>query len=368
MYFAAATGTFLLVRRDWRCLFSWGHLLGLGCLLLVIGAWWVPFYHATNWNTAIEIWTSTVTRRFGSDGLLGHIVKFPLESFACTLPWSILLLGVVWPAVRRTLGRPPQQIVFVASAAVLPYLSLLAATNARGRYFMPLYPLVAVAVGWFVERCSSAETGSLPRRRWNIFLLGMAIAGVLGVGGLLVVSLIPNPTGWVAVVRQTPMAAVLTLAGAIALAAVLLWARRTPGAMAVEIGVLAVAGTLGLAYSGPVLNVFQQKANDLHAPVAKFKALIPDPEHIVSLGPIHHRFVWYYGQPIKCVPWPRKPDDLPGDVTYFFMEWSLGDTPQWRCSGRACRSRRRRVRCRLPGKRWLSCRAIRTRPIIRLAA
>ncbi len=58
MYFAAAAGTFLLVRRDWRWIFCWGHLLGLGCLLLVIGAWWVPFYHATNWDTAVGIWTS----------------------------------------------------------------------------------------------------------------------------------------------------------------------------------------------------------------------------------------------------------------------------------------------------------------------
>ncbi len=81
------------------------------------------------------------------------------------------------------------------------------------------------------------------------------------------------------------------------------------------------------------MNVFQRKANDLHGPIAEFKQLIPDPEHIVSLGPIHHRFVWYYGKPIKCVSWPQKPGDVPPDVTYFFMEWSLGDTAEWRSFG-----------------------------------
>ncbi len=223
MYFAAAAGVFLLVRRDWRWIFCWGHLLGLGCLALVISAWWIPFYKATNWETALGIWTSTVTRRFGADGLLLHVFKFPVELLGCMLPWSILLLGVVWPAVRRTLGRPPQQIVFIASAVVLPYVSLLAAVNARGRYFMPLYPLVAVAVGWFVERCSAAEVGSLPRRRWNIFLIGMAIVCLVGAGALLVVSLIPHPTGLVAVVRQTPAFAMVVVAVAAAIAAVLLW-------------------------------------------------------------------------------------------------------------------------------------------------
>ena len=211
MYFAAGVGTFLLVRRDWRWIFSWGHLAGLGCLVLVIGAWWLPFYLATNWDTAVGIWTSTVTRRFGSEGLVTHILKFPLELFGCMLPWSILLLGVVWPAVRRTLGRPPQQIVFVAAAIVLPFISLLAAVSARGRYFMPMYPLVSVAIGWFVERCSAEETISLPRRRWNIFLLGVAIAALVGASGLLVASLIPNPTGYVAVIRQPVWSAIVAL-------------------------------------------------------------------------------------------------------------------------------------------------------------
>ena len=96
---------------------------------------------------------------------------------------------------------------------------------------------------------------------------------------------------------------------------------------------LAVAGTLGLGISGPVTNVLQHKANDMTVPIAQFKSLIPDPDHIFSLGPIHHRFVWYYGKPIKCVPWPQKPDDMPSNATYFLMEWSLGDTAEWRSYG-----------------------------------
>lgn len=332
-YFAAAAGTFLLVRRDWRWIFCWGHVLGLGCLLLVIGAWWLPFYRATNWETAVGIWTSTVTRRFGAEGLWKHLVQFPLETFGCMLPWSILLLGVVWPAVRRRLGRPPQQIVYIASAVALPYLSLLAASNARGRYFMPMYPLVAVAIGWFVERCSAAETASLPRRRWNIFLIGIASAGLMGAAGLLVSSLIPNPTGWAAAVRPSPAVGVAIVAVAAAFAVVLLWACRTAGALAVEIGVLTVAGLLGLAYLGPVMNVVERKSNDMTDAVAQFKALVPDPAHLVSLGSIHHRFVWYYGAPIKRLPWPLTPDDLPAGVTYFCIEWSLGDTAQWRSFG-----------------------------------
>jgi 4-amino-4-deoxy-L-arabinose transferase-like glycosyltransferase len=333
VYFASGVGLFLLVRRDWRWLFCWGHVLGWCCLLAVISAWWLPFYAATNCHSAIGIWTTTVVSRFGSSHMLRHVLMFPFETFGCMLPWSLLLLGIVWPAVRRTLGRPPQQIVFVASAVALPYLSLLIASSARGRYFMPMYPLVAVAVGWFVERCAAAEAGSLPRRRWNIFLIIMATVGLVGAGGLLAASLMPNPTGVIAVIRQSPAFAIALMTSAVALAAVMWWALRTPGPVAVEVGVLAITGLLGLAYVGPMINIQERKANDMSDPVAQFKTLIPDPDHIVSLGPIHHRFAWYYKAPIKQVRWPLKSADLPQGVTYFLMEWSYGDTPELRSMG-----------------------------------
>ncbi len=333
VYFVAAVGMFLVLKRDWRWLFSWGHLAGLLCLAAVIGAWWVPFYFATNWDTAVSIWTATVTRRFASSGILNHVLTYPFETFGCLLPWSVLLSGVVWPSVRRTLGRPPQQIIFAASAIVLPYSMLLVASNAKGRYFMPLYPMIAVAIGWFVERCAACDPALLPRKRWNLFLILITFTGMVGAIGLLVASLLPHPTGMVADARQPLWVCGMVLAAAIAFGGIMLWARRTSGSPAVEIGTLAVVCLLGLAYTGPVMNVFERRANDMALPVAEFKHLVPTAENIVSLGPIHHRFAWYYGAPIKRLAWPMKPADLPPDVTYFYMEWSYGDTPEWRSMG-----------------------------------
>jgi 4-amino-4-deoxy-L-arabinose transferase-like glycosyltransferase len=333
VYFAAGTFTYLAVRRDWHWLFCWGHVAGAAALAVVVGAWWIPFLLATDWDTGIRIWTATVGARFGTEGLLKHIAVYPLETFGCLLPWSLLLSGIIWPPVRRALGKPPQQIVFAATAPILPYLSLMAATTARGRYFMPLYPLFAVAVGWFTERCAAAAPGSLPRGRWRLFLMILAVIGLGGAGFVLVASFVPRAEGPLAVARQTPLIAIFVLVLASVLAGVLLWARRDRRPIAVEIAVLTIGGLLGLAYTGPVVNILQRNSNDMTDQVAQFKTMAPDPAHLVSLGYVHHRFAWYYADHIKELPWPVKAAELPADVDYFCMGWTDTDSYDTRSPG-----------------------------------
>ena len=68
---------------------------------------------------------------------------------------------------------------------------------------------------------------------------------------------------------------------------------------------------------GAVTNALLKVANDATDVVAEVKRQIPESETLVSFGLVHPRFIFYYGQSIPQVPWPRTAADVPTDVTYF---------------------------------------------------
>ncbi len=64
---------------------------------------------------------------------------------------------------------------FLLTSLCVTYPSVWFAVGARGRYFMPLYPIVAVLIGLVIERCATASTGTYPRRAWHQFLIAMMV-------------------------------------------------------------------------------------------------------------------------------------------------------------------------------------------------
>ena len=64
--------------------------------------------------------------------------------------------------------------MLIAIAVAYPTVWIVA--GAQARYFMPLYPLIAVLVGLVIERCSVAAMGRYPRRAWHQFLLLCGVA------------------------------------------------------------------------------------------------------------------------------------------------------------------------------------------------
>jgi len=47
----------------------------------------------------------------------------------------------------------------------------------------------------------------------------------------------------------------------------------------------------------------------------------------VSFGPVHHRFVYFFGESIHELRWPVRPEEIPPDVEYVCFERSPWDTP-----------------------------------------
>ncbi len=65
-YFAGATWLFLIWRRDWRWLISWGHVLGIVVFAVLFGAWLAPFYHALGWPGVVGMATRDSHDQWGT--------------------------------------------------------------------------------------------------------------------------------------------------------------------------------------------------------------------------------------------------------------------------------------------------------------
>jgi 4-amino-4-deoxy-L-arabinose transferase-like glycosyltransferase len=332
VYFGAILGTYLLlVRRDWRYLASWHFVCGFAIYVTIVAAWQVPFYHATDWEAVVATWAGLAGDRFNLRGMIMHAVTYPIETFVCLLPWSPILIALLHPQTRQRLDNHRQVVLFLATAIAVAYPTVWLAAGARGRYFMPMYPLVAVLVGVVIERCSTAAVGTYPRRAWHQFLLlwgivAMSGATVMGVAGL---------KSSVATRLHQPQA--FSLAFAVLCGTVVLAVRsvyRRPAKMSPIRAVLAINTLAAVGAAGIMVNVNVSRWNDPSPTIAEFRRLLPAGANLVSLTPIEHRFAYYFGEPITELNWPHKVADLPPNVEYFCFMRMPGDTADSRAAGR----------------------------------
>jgi 4-amino-4-deoxy-L-arabinose transferase-like glycosyltransferase len=341
IYFFSVTCMFLLAQRQWRWIVSWPHLAGVAAFVAILAAWQVPYFLMTSWDAVLETWTGQAGRRFGLDSFLPHLATYPAETLGCLLPWSLFLAVLVLRRMREALraARPLTRFLLVTIAVTYPTVWL--AFEARGRYYMPLYPLAAVLLGSVVERCATAEAGSRLRGMWNTFLVVAGVAAILSGAAIAAAS-------WVeplAALRQTP-AWTAALASLFVLGStVLLWCRqkrnvgrpfqavaatarkgRPTGPFATaRLGLVATSLVLGLAYTGVAVNTDAARLNAVAPAVAEARSLLPAGTRLASFGAINHRFAYYYGEPIPRLDWPRTIDDVPSDLAYFCFSRTPSD-------------------------------------------
>lgn len=331
VYFVAITAVYLAVRRDWRYLFCWQYAAGAIVFAAIVAAWQVPFYLATDWPTVMATWSGLTADRIYLGGLAKHVVTYPLETFACLLPWSPLLLALAKRETRELLDDQRPVTTFVFTAVLVAYPTVWLAAGARGRYFMPLYPLVAVLIGLIIERCSTAYVG-YPRRAWRQFLLLCGVS--IGIGGAVIGGSVLLPAEWTAILHQ-PRWFSIAFGIVAALTVVVLWTcYRAPRRFTPIVTVVTIAAFVGAAFTGIVINVNAARWNDPTVAVADLKNRVPDGTALVSFTPIEHRFAYYYQTPIAELDWPVELDDLLPDVEYFCFMRNPGDTADCRIAGR----------------------------------
>ena len=331
-YFGAITVAYLAVMRDWRYLFSWQAMVGGLVFVAIIAAWQIPFYLATDWASIHATWAGLAGDRIHLRGVLAHFVTYPVETFACLLPWSPMLLALARRDVRTFLRDRRAVTTFLLTAILVAYPTVWLAAGARGRYFMPLYPLVAVLIGLLIECCATAPRGTSPRRGWHEFLLFLGV--VIGAGALFVGGNSVLPSGMAQTLDQPRWFALLCAFLATGAVYAMWTSYRQRDNVPPLRAVWAIAGVAGLGAAGLMTNVNAARWNDPTAVVAEFANQMPADSRLVSLTAIDHRFAYFYRAPITELDWPRTPGDLPPNVDYFCFMRQWGDTAEARTAGR----------------------------------
>ena len=332
VYFATITVVYLYLRKDWRQLFTSSSLVGAGTFTVIIAAWQVPYYLKTDAASVMATWTGLASDRFGLGGLLEHIAKFPLETVTCWLPWSPLLVALLSRQTRKLLRDQSAMCTFLLTSLCVTYPSVWFAVGARGRYFMPLYPIVAVLIGLVIERCATASTGTYPRRAWHQFLIAMMVVSTAA--ALFVYGTAFLATDSLSDIYQPfNFSMLFSLAGLVTAATLWICCQRgTPSSRFTAVA--AIACFTGLAYTGLIVNVHTARWNNPTIAVNAFKDQIPADKKLVSFGPIRHTFAYYYQDSIDQLDWPTTCESLPASVEYFCFNRSPGDTAKQRKSGR----------------------------------
>lgn len=317
VYFGGCVGAYLLYTRRLREAFTWSHLVGMLVFLVVWGSWQLPYFAKMGWEATRAIYGGDVAMRLGGNRLslfLLHLATYPAECLACLLPWSLFLVAYAFPSFRRTIGPARDHVVFLVCCFVVTFPTCWWMPAARGRYYLPLYPCLALLIGLVIQRCWEAASQERWRQLWQrycqFFLAAMVVTGV----GLAGVSYF-GKASWTIV--QPALFATCFMLGCLALAGVL-WLVRTQRTAAMgAVACCCIAAFLGLCTTGLQVNMLQATSEPIAERVAELVQQLPAEAQLYSIGPADHVFAYYYRKPIKLLPINVTPETLPESVHYF---------------------------------------------------
>lgn len=329
-YFAGGTIWYLVLQRDWRYLASWSHAAGWGVFAAVLGAWLVPFTLAQDLAAAASVWTQEghLATRFmypTAGEALVRWTRYPIESFGAMLPWSLALLCFASRDFRRSLGSARPYVRFLATCSVVAFPTCWLPAYSVPRYFMPLYPCVACLVGVAIERGWTLRQQIWWQRGWGVSMAALAVVAGLTATALGTGSLWAGEAG--PALTLTAAHGVLFAVVAIVLGGAALWAMTADDQRRVRVGILAAAGFVGLVCVGPVTDHLIRTSADTEEQVAELRNELPPHQSLVSFGLVHHRFAYYFREPIGYRRWPSSRGDVDPSLTYFCFEASPRDTP-----------------------------------------
>jgi 4-amino-4-deoxy-L-arabinose transferase-like glycosyltransferase len=332
IYFGATTFVFLAIRRDWKTLFSWSHAAALLLFAVIVGAWAIPFYLATDTESFFAIWAGLAVDRLLMSGLVKHLVTYPLEIFGCLLPWSFLLFELPRKRFRESLNEAGGHVQYLLVAIAVTFPSVWLVAGARGRYYMPLFPCFAILIGLVIQRCIRVDADPAARRGWQLFLTGLAATVLLA--GIVFPAAPFVPLQPAAGLIQPTWFGLSLLCVAVITAALLLWSRRWTTPRNATIAILSFGIFFGLFNDGALVNTRLNGSHDPGSSIAELKAALPHADRLVSFGPISHRFAYFYEMTITELPWPTTANEVPAEVEYFCFDRHSDDTAAVRMNGR----------------------------------
>ncbi len=328
VYFGASVFFFLVLTGQRTKLFTRAHLLGLFVFAVLFGAWAFPYTWRMGFPAFLDIFGHEAGARFDRQDvgkLLRHMVIFPLETWACMLPWSVLLLFYFRPSFWKYLGTARTNIVFLVTCIAVTFPSCWLVTEAKTRYYLIMYPIFCPLIGLVFQRFVEAPAGFPFHRYWRWFLTGCGLV-LIGVPVLaLTGEFLEKETGYA---LSQPGISVVGYSLAMGCLLVLLF-RQTGEATAerVRLGLLLVAMCISLTFSFWFINLLMNRSVPTRRDILEAKSEIAGEKHN-SFGQVFPLFAFHYDDPIPVLPWPKESQTVPRNLTYFcFNEWQKKSIP-----------------------------------------
>ncbi len=322
VYFIGITSVYLLlVRRDWRSWLSGAHALGLLCFVLIGAAWLVPFAERMGVDATLKIWSeegALRARLLPRDWprVFQGWLTYPWRVLLTTLPWSPMLLCYLSSWLRGDLRAARGPAVFLATCVVVSLPTVWLPAHSVPRYFMSMYPALALLIGIAIERCVESAEQNWWQASWRRFVL--TATWVIPAAGVAMVVLACWPIDSLRHTWQPLWLAVLFAVVCFSLT----WRMRHEHCeqpRGAQHAVLAIGAVCGLAYTGTVINLVRANSPNSAEQIASLKQQLPDGARLVSLGRVHHLFTYYYHEPIALRPWidELKSDEAPSEYFCF---------------------------------------------------
>lgn len=325
VYFAGTVGVYLCLMCQWRRIFTVSHALGILTFCGVFGAWLMPYWQIMGFTGVRRILSEAASERFYYDdpvAVTKHLLLFPLEIWACMLPWSMLLVGYFRKPFRESIGSAKGAVYFLVTGFVVTFPTVWLAMGARGRYWMPMLPVMAPLIGLVIQRMVEAPTESPMRRWWTQYLWICSVCLLAFVGFLIFANNetmaktlgVPLQQSWLIVAGLT--------VGVVALVGMTLYQRQQYAAMSAKVALMSLALAITLLHGVWYINVQVADSVDTASAVARVKQQIGDGK-LVSLYRAYHLFAYYYDEPIEQLPWTDGNFHLPEGVDYFCFDANL---------------------------------------------
>ena len=326
LYFAGAAGLFLLATGNWRAILTRGHCAGILAFVAIVGAWQGPFTWYRGIDDSWNIYFGDVAGRFVDRSwsiFLGHLVVYPCELlFVRLMPWSLLLLAFGSRRVRDRLGKQRETVLYLTICILFSFLSVWLPPGSKARYYMPLFPCFAALVGIAIDSLAAIQRDFGRSNLWTYYV--RLVMNVMVGSAVVVVAasfLIPS-----SLISLSWLGAGGFAAGAIVLAYIAKNSLDESSDRAMFRGVFSIAAFLALVQVSLVVTVQQRRCEDIAGQIEELKHQLPANSELVSLGPVHHAFAFFYWQPIPIVSWPA--EGLPDGMDYFCLHTYDCDPPE----------------------------------------
>ncbi len=149
-----AFGAFLFAEEGWAGLRTLRPLMGIGILALVSAPWAIPFaLHRgeTNYVHAVLL-KDYLGWYFGRWKSLWELFFVLGPLFVAFLPWSLFLPVAFREGYLRAEAGARRKFTFLLFWVLAYLIVITLMAEKRTRYLLPMYPALALMVGWFFDR------------------------------------------------------------------------------------------------------------------------------------------------------------------------------------------------------------------------